>query len=626
MKHMNNSPYPKMLGSSSLTVQTMINLESYFEHETNHRPTPEMMSALKDAAQVIEDMANGECAPSFFLSSVDPGVGKTSMLEQSLYSLIYSPKHRVVGVLVCVSRLDEIKKIVAQSSLQDTMFSAFTSDDTVNKLGRGKDEADKARVLFTTQQMINSRCDGKSFSEVSEFHFRGKPRAVRVWDEAMLPGETLTINRSLLMRLATEWTSTYPTLGTIIDDLAHSLKDNADGDLVSIPDLATSVGASKEKMIDALPFGKEETNLLCQAATTLWLLSGKNVSIKKDKGTGKGQTQTVLSFREHLPEDFSPVLILDASGRVRKTYDLWEGSNRNNLLQLRKATKTYRNLTIHLWRKGGGKSSFRNQSSYSDLLKGICNTIDAKPNEKFLIVHHQEEGERFNRGKKVRGFNLERDIKAMISSDRTGSVSFCSWGNHKASNEWSSVPNVILAGTLFYPLSHYEALGRLSSNLAPGSDFKDQMYNETCLGEHRDGILQAGCRAAIRCSNIDGDCPPSNLYIIASASSGIPGALEDVFPKHVAKEWTPVKRKLSKKLTEAVGLLREHFKRDPRSFIKFSTVRKALNDMNIDNFNKRVRKNTDFEAAIAEIGIVEAPSATSSRPTGFMMAAASYGF
>ena len=618
------SKFPTMLGNSSLSSQTIINLDSYFQHETNHRPTIAMMSALKDAAQVIEDMANDECEPSFFLSSVDPGVGKTSMLEQSLYSLLYSPKHKDVGVLVCVSRLEEITKIVSQSSLLDSMFSAFTSDINVNKLGRGMDEVDKARVLFTTQQMVSSRCDGKSFSDVSEFHYKGKPRAVRVWDEAMLPGETLTLNRSLLMELSMKWNYTYPDLGDLIEDLGNSLKDNSNGDLVSIPDLEGTIGATKEKLLEAIPTGIDNYDLLYHAATTLWLLSGKSVAVKKDRVQKKGYPQTILSYRDHLPEDLAPMLILDASGRVRKTYDLWEASDRNNLVQLRQARKTYKNLTIHLWKRGGGKSSFRNPASYDEILEGICATIDAKPDEDFLIVHHLTKKDRKNKDKAL--FNVPEAVSANISNKRTGSIQFTSWGKHKASNEWSHVPNVILAGTLFYPLSYYESLGRMASNIAPGMPFGREMYNETALGEHKDAILQAGCRAAIRCS-VDGDCPPkSHLYIIASAGSGIPGALQDVFPKHAPKEWKPVKRKLSKKLTEAVEVLKDHFKRNPQAMIKFRFVRQSLNNMNNDNFSKRVRKNPDFQAVIAEMGVIEVGSDTSTRPVGFMLAAASYGF
>ena len=610
--------YPRMLGNPSLAKQSMINLKSYFEHETNHRPTPEMMSALEDAALVIEDMANDECQPSFYLSSVDPGVGKTSVLIQSLYSILYSPKHRHVSILVCVSRLDEIRKITEQATLNNAMFAAFTRDPEINALGRGIDDAEKARVLFTTQQMINSRCDGKSFKDVSEFHFEGKPRGVRVWDEAYLPGESLTINRSLLIRLTSYWLTSYPALGHLTDTLSADLRGREDGDTVLIPDLEATIGATKERLLESLPTHSSDANVLSQAATTLWLLSGKKVAIRKDRGVKNGQTQTVLSYRDHLPDDLAPLLILDASGRVRKTYDLWQASDRNNLVQLRQARKTYKNLTVHLWKRGGGKSSFRNPASREELIKGICNTIDSKPDEEFLVVHHK--AETWNGVEQ----DIEKEIRANVGK-RSAPISFTSWGNHKASNQWSAIPNVILAGTLFYPISFYEALGRLSSNLSPGRAFKDEMYNETCLGEHRDGILQAGCRAAIRCS-VDGDCPPSNLYIIASAQSGIPSALHDVFPKHRSKVWLPVTRKLSKKRTEALNILKVQFRRDPQSFIKFSTIRQSLGGMASRDFNKRIRKDAGFVAAIGELGIVETHSGSSVYPTGFMMAHAMYGF
>ena len=616
MQQLTTKVYPRSLGSSSIATQTMINANSYFEHCTRHRPTPAMMSALKCAAQVIEDMANRACPSSFFLSSVDPGVGKTTVLEQSLYSILYSPEHRDVSVLVCVSRLSEIRKIVDQSELKDSMFAAFTSDEEINALGRGKEDAGNARVLFTTQQMINSKCDGKLFKDATEFHFKGNKRDVRVWDEQYLPGETLTLNRSLLMKLAAEWTTRYPELGNLVDTLATELRGTSDGDTVSIPDFAATIGATKEAMLETLPERSRDADFLYQGATKLWLLSGKAVAVRKDTSKAHGQTQTVLSYRDHLPEDFAPVLILDASGRVRKTYDQWEASDRNNLVKLSVAKKTYRNLTIHAWQRGGGKSSFRNRANYEEILQGICNTIDKKPDEKFLVVHHKAE-------KGV--FDVEKDVMGLIDRNRTGSVSFTSWGNHKASNEWSDVPNVILAGTLFFPRSQYEALGRMSSNLLPGRPFPTDSFNETCRGEHMDGILQAGCRAAIRCS-VNGDCPPSNLYIIASKASGIPKTLEEVFPGHQQRLWRPVKRTLSGKVRQTFTYLSELFQRNPNCFIKFTTVAERLGSMDRRDFNKRIRQHPEFITTIAEAGIIETSNTNSRRPNGFMLADVALGF
>src|SRR5262249_18405119 len=100
---------------------------------------------------------------------------------------------------------------------------------------------------------------------------------------------------------------------------------------------------------------------------------------------------TLLDYRNILPNDFYPVIILDASGRVRTTYEYWN-KYRRNLVKLTTAEKSYENLTIHVWNTGGGKDSWR--SKYPLLIQGVVATINSKPDDAWLVVLHKEdEGE-----------------------------------------------------------------------------------------------------------------------------------------------------------------------------------------------------------------------------------------
>jgi hypothetical protein len=45
------------------------------------------------------------------------------------------------------------------------------------------------------------------------------------------------------------------------------------------------------------------------------LLSGKTVSVRRDGAYGN----TMLDYRETLPQGLAPLVVLDASGRVRST-------------------------------------------------------------------------------------------------------------------------------------------------------------------------------------------------------------------------------------------------------------------------------------------------------------------
>jgi hypothetical protein len=109
-----------------------------------------------------------------------------------------------------------------------------------------------------------------------------------------------------------------------------------------------------------------------------------------------------------------------------------------------------------MWSKSGGKGAFKKNSDH--LITGIANTIDTKPDEAWLVVHH-----------KGAGFDVERDVMRLIKKPRTGRIQFINWGRHDATNDYADIPNIILAGTLFYRPSYYEALARLSTKPPPPS-------------------------------------------------------------------------------------------------------------------------------------------------------------
>jgi hypothetical protein len=78
---------------------------------------------------------------------------------------------------------------------------------------------------------------------------------------------------------------------------------------------------------------------------------------------------------------------------------------------------------------------------------------------------------------------------------KPANVKSLTWGNEKATNEFSGIRNVILAGTLFYPKSIYEVRARASKGLDPAEDLDMESYKALEMGEHKNLILQAACRA-----------------------------------------------------------------------------------------------------------------------------------
>jgi hypothetical protein len=121
-----------------------------FNSRYNHQPSVAMWQALYDLHEKLEQMADGELEPLPNLYSLDPGVGKTQAVVQFVRRLLASEEHRDVAVLICVSRLEEIRTLIQDMGLGEEQRGVRTADDEYNKLGVL--DTNIARVLFTTQQ------------------------------------------------------------------------------------------------------------------------------------------------------------------------------------------------------------------------------------------------------------------------------------------------------------------------------------------------------------------------------------------------------------------------------------------------------------------------------------------
>lgn len=604
---------PAPTPAALLTSQTVRRIREHFETETAHRPSVQMYEALSNIAATLAAMALGEAAQKVYLSSLDPGIGKTTALTCFTDALLEDNAFESVGVLVCVARLDEIKSLVHRMGLPPGWFAVYTSDAQVNALG-GDTEPGKARVLFTTQQMVERRLNGKSFAACEVFHYRGKPRQVRIWDESWLPGEGLTVSRYALSDLLSLLVSGgYRHLADTLEDLFIRVRSIEDGTRIEFPDLAQHAGLNDLLGLVDTPRDNAEARHQKQRReqlSLLWHLSGRTVVVRRDGKDGNA----VLSFRDTLPEDLAPLLVLDASGRVRETYAEME-KHRDNIFRLSSAAKRYDRVTVHVWNTGGGKSSFeRGSTGAKELVRAIADTINTKPGEEWLVIHHVPS---------KRTENIPGGVSALVRD--VSKVHFVNWGRHAATNKFAHVRNVLLAGTLFYRPSQYEALGRLAAGLKPEQgDYPQSARRRIELGESKHGILQAACRGSVR--NCDGDrAHACDVYLIASVRSGIPQTLPELFPGCRVVRWAPVKRELGGKVKEAIGYLKRRFSAPGTEVVKFSEVQKALGIKSPANFRHDVRQHPDFVAELAEMLLVEWGPGV--RFTAFKRAAASdFGF
>jgi hypothetical protein len=449
------------------------------------------------------------------------------------------------------------------------------------RLGCGNPE--NARILFTTHQRLVTICTGRSFGEVQEFRYRGRLRQVRIWDEGLLPAQTILLSgrdiaglyRHLPKGIGTE-------LINDLDRFREDFKTAEDRSLIQVPDIAA---AHQVSVSDLQRYMREKDGDTKKAAADLWHVFGRKAVIRKD-----GDPEpTMVSYRENLPYDLAPLVILDASGRVTTTYTLWQ-QYRGALVRLKPGRKLYDNLTLHVWRIGGGASSFQNDDGLRR--SGIVQTIKSNPAEPWLVVCHKRH---------------EKRLKAEIEVELEGTgtpVEFTHWGLHRATNKYRNVTNVILAGTMFLPPSVLEATGRAAAGCSPEDGLlTGDQERELLLGHQSDIILQAICRGAAR-DTIDGHCGRCDAYIIVHPKHGIIERLqEEVFRGCRVVEWMPARRPPSGKVAEALEYVVRWLQANPDGVLLFMDIYKALG-MDRSNF-RNLRLHEDFRTGIEAAGIEE---------------------
>lgn len=562
--------------SPSLTGRTMRSLRTFFDAQ-HHYPSDEHWAALRAIAGTMEAMVEGRCPPKVHLSACDPGVGKSQTVIHFCRALAADPAYAHAGVIVSAFTIAEVAALAEK--LQDIRGSlcVLTSDADANDMGGA--EANDAQILLTTQNRLGRLTEDRPFASVASFFYRGEPRACRVWDESLLPGRVVNLDANALMGMATCLSRFSASLRDALYRFCPAVLTREDGAAVDVPDFAADHGVNLEELPGVVPTGHRET------ATDLQIVAGRRVRVRQDGQNGSA----LLTFREELPPDLLPMLVLDASARVRETYALWEDS-RQVIARLPSAVRDYSPLTVKTWRTSGAKSGW--EKNATRLVEGIVATILSKPSETWLIVVHRPNASHGD---------IERAIRSKLPAEMRGParVAFTTWGRHCGVNDWANVSNVILAGTLFYPAAHITGLHHLCANLpVEGGLVGRPEQTRMSRGESRHLILQAICRGRVRKSD-GAKCQPMTAYVIASPRSGIEEEVSTVFPRCHQEPWMPLKVEARGKVKEAIDYLTAAFAAG-RSEVGYAEVYGAIG-LDKGNF-KRITKDPAWMQTVDSLG------------------------
>ena len=249
-----------------------------------------------------------------YVSSLDPGVGKTQSVVHFARALVASPAHRDVGMLILVGRVQEAEALAnALGSDLKPSLAVWTAETAINEKWSGT-TPEQAQVLITTQQRVERAVQGKPFGAISSLHFQGRARTVRVWDEAWLPGVPVARRRDDLLGLVAPLRVPFPGLANAVEDFAEHLRKLTQGATVQVPDFEAKAGISAYALIDTP--GVRFTDDQQSTIRDLFAAGGTTVRAWKDDLHGI----SLVTYTDLWPADFTPILVLDASGRVRGTY------------------------------------------------------------------------------------------------------------------------------------------------------------------------------------------------------------------------------------------------------------------------------------------------------------------
>lgn len=452
--------------------------------------------------------------PVHLLASLDPGAGKTEALCSYLQTWKANGFRPSGGALIVLTTHKEIQSCIDRAGLEATDYAARVHKGAALAT-QGLLNADLAPVLFTTHEMLRRQCEGRSFADTPCYHFRGRPRALRVWDEAFMPSTPAILRKDLIGQPLADLRPHNNAAVCILQALGDSLEAAGVGKAVQVPRAAESAHKALQTHL-----GHDAAERL----SALKSLAGRAGVVVDCNGLGLHLAGAVMP----LPDDFAPCLILDASGRVRETYRAMEAAG--TLKRLPGFTANYSRLQVHHWNRAASRSTLRGDDDRHEVLASVAKLIGAEDdNEHWLIIHAQD--------RPGQSYSVVDELRGLVANpDR---LSFLHWGNHHGTNEYRLIRRVVVLGLWRPPMPVYSAL-----HIAAGGSL-DLATDRGALdaieaGEHRHNLLQAVCRASVRQGN-EGTCGDCEVYVVDRLKDGA-AMLQETFPGAIVAPWEPVEK------------------------------------------------------------------------------------
>ncbi len=459
---------------------------------------------------------NDDLEDYYYLSPLDPGVGKTEAFVSVLKAwkaLGFLPGG---SALVAVSTRDEILSLIKRTGLDDADYACLTADHSINAMGSR--EAGSAKVIFTTHAMIRSRTSDRSFEAASKFHYLGKPRTLRIWDEGFTVAESCVLTVDSLNVLNAALRYVEPHLVDKIDTVLDHIRTCRAGDPVIIPaDVKAAALATKGR-------AKDLTAPQLATLEMIAAVAGRPIILQSQGGRSD---KVLIGSSRSIPADFAPAIITDASGRVRGTYKALE-AGAGGLNRLRSLTRDYSAVGLKVCTIKCGKTALGEDDRRESILRAAAKPMNAIPEEEWLVISYKADGR----------FDIEAELRDCVKNpDR---LKFLNWGRHHGTNEYRNVKRIMIIGSYSYGSAGYKATEMAACGLDGCATTK---YSKNFQdNEFQHNMLQAILRGNARngSSTAAGEC---DVYLIASPKTDIVSLVTATLPGCRVERWNALHAK-----------------------------------------------------------------------------------
>lgn len=540
-----------------------------------HTPSHAQLLALYDILHTLTRIANGELETNFCLSSLHPGIGKSTAIISWVRAYQQCRnEYGDYGVIMCFDRHEEITRMIDDLKLPIDTYAVKVADTEENRrlngMGLGSSRIDDALILLTTKQQIYMPGErGRDYRDLSNLYYHGKPRTIRIWDESLTCGVARKLIIRKLVKLPDDLHE-YPSIAAQIEHISDKLRTCKNMDSYDIQDLS----ANAKHTLSSFKWSSQEAR---DTANSLLQLLGRQVTVRSS-----AYGCVAIDCDDSVPDGFAPCLVTDASGEVRGAYTLQE-QYRKNLVRLKTAAKDYSKLTVHVWRQGSGKTAYKDNGN--DLyVKEIVKVINSRPDEQFLVLRFLDNPD------------LEAEIRKQVLQPER--VLFTHYGVHTATNMYRDCPNMIVTGIMDYRAEDYEALARAAAGLNTSEGvLAAETINDFRHGEYAHHLLQAVCRIRVRKSEGAG-CPEARVWLIAPKGRLPDNEVGRIFPGCTVQRWITTPRSLKGPRQVAFGYIMDMIASGIKQ-IRGADVRTYLG-MTKSNFTRDIIQNENFSDTLRD--------------------------